>query len=134
MSLRGPAVKEWQWRRGLSQGHPSLTENAWTPRKELSGRMAQHRLGRSDEARKLLDRLCHLLQQVRWKNDPDAQAFLGGAESLINRGGDHRFGVPRPAAASADRVWSLPGTTHPFRAPQAFLRGSTFTVAYLWDW
>ena len=46
---------------------------------------AQHRLGRSDEARKLLDRLRQLLQQDRWKNDADSQAFLREAESLINQ-------------------------------------------------
>ena len=45
--------------------------------------MAQNRLGRSDEARKLLDRLRQLLQQDRWKNDADSQAFLREAEQLI---------------------------------------------------
>ena len=45
--------------------------------------MAQHRLGRSDEARKLLDRLRQLLQHDDWKDDADSQAFLREAESLI---------------------------------------------------
>ena len=45
--------------------------------------MAQHRLGHSDEARKLLDRLHQLLQQDDWKDDADSQAFLREAESLI---------------------------------------------------
>ena len=45
--------------------------------------MAHHRLGHTDEARKQLDRLRDLLQQDRWKNDADSQAFLREAEQLI---------------------------------------------------
>ena len=62
--------------------------------------MAQHRLGRRDEALKLLDcpcqllqpedearqqldRLRQLLQQYRW-NHVESQAFLREAESLMN--------------------------------------------------
>ena len=44
----------------------------------------QHRLGCSDEARQFLDRLRQLLQQDRWKNDTDSQAFLREAESVSN--------------------------------------------------
>jgi tetratricopeptide (TPR) repeat protein len=45
--------------------------------------MAQHRLGRADEARKLLDRLRQSLQAAPWKTDSTAQAFLREAEDLI---------------------------------------------------
>ena len=46
--------------------------------------MAQHRLGRSEDTRNLLDRLHQLRQQDRRKNDADSQAFPREAESLIN--------------------------------------------------
>ena len=44
--------------------------------------MAQHRLGRNDEARKLLDRYRQLLLQDYWKN-VNSRAFLREAESVI---------------------------------------------------
>jgi tetratricopeptide (TPR) repeat protein len=50
--------------------------------------MAHHRLGHSDEARKLLERLRQLLQQDRWKNDAESQAFLREVESLIQSGSE----------------------------------------------
>jgi hypothetical protein len=50
--------------------------------------MAHHRVGHSDEAPKLLDRLRQLLQQDRWKNDTESQAFLREAESLIQSGSE----------------------------------------------
>ena len=39
------------------------------------------------EARELLDRLRELLQQDRWKNDADSQAFMREAERLMNPDG-----------------------------------------------
>ena len=44
---------------------------------------SKHLLRRSDEGRQLLDRLRQLLQQDRWKNDADSQAFMREAEGLI---------------------------------------------------
>ena len=46
--------------------------------------MAQHRVGGTDEARQLLERLRQLLQQDRWKNDADYHAFLREAKALTN--------------------------------------------------
>jgi tetratricopeptide (TPR) repeat protein len=45
--------------------------------------MAQHRLGRADEARKLLDRLRQSLESGSWKTDREAHSFLREAEALI---------------------------------------------------
>jgi len=45
--------------------------------------MAQHQLGRPDEAKKRMDRLRQLLQLDRWKNDAESQAFLREADKLI---------------------------------------------------
>ena len=63
--------------------------------------MAQHRLGDSDEARELLDRLRQLLQQDRWKNDADSQGFLREAECSSNR---NRLGGGSPLDIRLGRV------------------------------
>jgi hypothetical protein len=47
--------------------------------------MAQFQLGRHDEARTTLSRLRVAAQQAPWKDDPDDQAFLREAESLVRR-------------------------------------------------
>jgi hypothetical protein len=55
--------------------------------------MAHQRLGHPAEARKLLDRLCQLLQDARWKTDAEAWGFLHEAESIIlppNSSGESR--------------------------------------------
>jgi tetratricopeptide (TPR) repeat protein len=45
--------------------------------------LAQHQLAHRGEAKKLLDELRKLLQQDRWKNDDESQAFLREAEVMI---------------------------------------------------
>ncbi|MBI3466590.1 MAG: protein kinase [Planctomycetes bacterium] len=45
--------------------------------------MAHHRIGHAEEAQKLLDRLRKSLQDPRWKDDAEPQAFLREAEALI---------------------------------------------------
>jgi tetratricopeptide (TPR) repeat protein len=75
--------------------------------------LAQHRLGRTDAARKLLDRLRQLLQQDRWKNDADSQAFLREAETLI--------AVPRQSPSTGEQPESNQ-TTARWKIPVLVLR------------
>jgi hypothetical protein len=45
--------------------------------------MAQHQLGKKDEAKATLDRLRKVMKQPRWVNDSEATGFLREAEELI---------------------------------------------------
>jgi tetratricopeptide (TPR) repeat protein len=45
--------------------------------------MAQHQLGKTDEAKAMLGRLRELMKQPRWANDAEAQGFLREAEGLV---------------------------------------------------
>jgi tetratricopeptide (TPR) repeat protein len=45
--------------------------------------MTHHQLGHIEESQNILARLRRLLQDDRWKNNPEAKAFLREAESLI---------------------------------------------------
>jgi tetratricopeptide (TPR) repeat protein len=56
--------------------------------------MSLHQLCRADEARAALERLRRLMEQDRWTNDKESQAFLREAEALIE-------GTPTSAPASA---------------------------------
>ena len=58
--------------------------------------MSLHQLGRTEEARTVLERLCSLTQNERWASDEDAQAFLREAEELI------RGTVPTDSQAAQD--------------------------------
>jgi hypothetical protein len=45
--------------------------------------MAQHQLGKKDEAQATLGRLREVMKQPGWANDAEAQGFLREAEELI---------------------------------------------------
>jgi hypothetical protein len=71
--------------------HPlTACENAKSSRQEGSLpadlaflAMAQHQLGRKDEAKATLARLRDVMKQPRWANDAEAQGFLHEADHLI---------------------------------------------------
>jgi tetratricopeptide (TPR) repeat protein len=48
--------------------------------------MAQHQLGKKDEAKATLARLREIMKQPGWANNADAQGFLRETETLINGG------------------------------------------------
>ena len=48
--------------------------------------MAQHQLGKKDEAKATLARLRQFMKQPVWANNAEAQGFFGEAETLINSG------------------------------------------------
>ena len=45
--------------------------------------MAQHRLGKRDAARQMLERLRQVAKEPRWANDAETNAFLHEAEKLL---------------------------------------------------
>jgi Tfp pilus assembly protein PilF len=47
--------------------------------------MAQHRLGKKDEAKTTLDRLREIMKQARWTDDAEAQGFLREAEETLKQ-------------------------------------------------
>jgi hypothetical protein len=47
--------------------------------------MAQHQLGKKDEAKVMLGRLREVMKQPRWANNAEAKGFLREAEELIDR-------------------------------------------------
>ncbi len=46
--------------------------------------MVEHQLGHKDQARALLDRLREIMKQPQWAKDPESQALLHEAESVLS--------------------------------------------------
>jgi WD40 repeat protein/serine/threonine protein kinase len=64
----------------------ALTQSSQEPADLAFLAMAQHQLGKKDEAKATLARLRQFMKQPVWANNAEAQGFFGEAETLINGG------------------------------------------------